>query len=54
MGLSISSSIAESHGGRILMESTEGVGSVFRLILPIAASNGKHPKGGANRVSREL
>jgi signal transduction histidine kinase len=36
MGLSISRSIAELHGGRILMESTEGVGSVFRLIVPLA------------------
>ena len=35
MGLSISRSIAESHGGRILMEPAE-VGSVFRLVLPLA------------------
>jgi len=35
MGLSISRSIAESHGGRILMESAD-LGSVFRLVLPLA------------------
>jgi len=45
MGLSISSSIAGSHGGRILMESAEGVGSVFRLMLPLAENSGRHPQG---------
>jgi len=45
MGLSISSSIAESHGGRILMESTEGVGSVFRLILPLADTTARRQVG---------
>jgi signal transduction histidine kinase len=36
MGLSISRSIAESHGGRLLMEPAEGAGSVFRLVLPLS------------------
>jgi signal transduction histidine kinase len=36
IGLSISRSIAESHGGRIVMEPAENVGTVFRLILPLA------------------
>ena len=45
MGLSISSSIAESHGGRILMESAEGIGSVFRLTLPLAENSGRRPQG---------
>ncbi len=44
MGLSISRSIAELYGGRILMESTEGVGSVFRLILPLVGRNTVAPK----------
>ena len=35
MGLSISRSIAESHGGRILMEPAD-IGSEFRLVLPLA------------------
>jgi C4-dicarboxylate-specific signal transduction histidine kinase len=47
MGLSISSSIAESHGGRILMESAEGVGSVFRLMLPLVGNNRGHAKRSA-------
>ena len=44
MGLSISRSIAESHGGRILMEPAE-VGSVFRLVLPLAGRATVAPRG---------
>ena len=47
MGLCISSSIAESHGGRILMEPADGAGSLFRLILPLAESNGCQAAAGA-------
>jgi len=43
MGLSISRSIAESHGGRILMEPAE-VGSVFRLVLPLARRTAFAPR----------
>ena len=43
MGLSISRSIAESHGGRILMEPAE-VGSVFRLVLPLARRTAVAPR----------
>lgn len=34
LGLSISKSIAEAHGGRILVESSPGTGSTFQVILP--------------------
>ncbi len=34
LGLSIVKAIAEAHEGRIELESEEGIGSVFRLILP--------------------
>ena len=47
MGLSISRSIAESHGGRILMEPAAEVGSVFRLILPLAGRARVAPRDAA-------
>jgi signal transduction histidine kinase len=34
LGLAIVKSIVESHGGRVAVESTEGVGSVFLVELP--------------------
>jgi signal transduction histidine kinase len=36
MGLAISRSIAESHGGRLELQSEEGAGTVFTLKLPLA------------------
>ncbi len=38
LGLSIASWAVEANGGRIEMESEEGVGSTFRIILPSAES----------------
>jgi len=35
LGLSIVSAIAEAHGGRVDVESTLGVGSVFTIVLPV-------------------
>ena len=34
LGLAITKSIVESHGGRVAVESAEGVGSVFVVELP--------------------
>jgi signal transduction histidine kinase len=36
LGLAISQVIAEAHGGTIQLDSTPGVGSTFRLVLPVA------------------
>jgi len=34
LGLSISAHIVTQHGGQIEVESTEGIGSIFRIVLP--------------------
>jgi C4-dicarboxylate-specific signal transduction histidine kinase len=36
MGLSISRSIVQAHGGRIWVENAEGGGAIFRCVLPAA------------------
>jgi heavy metal sensor kinase len=38
LGLCISKTIAEAHGGRIEVQSAPGVGSTFRVLLPLQAS----------------
>jgi two-component system, OmpR family, sensor histidine kinase SenX3 len=37
LGLSIVRHVAEGHGGRVTVESVEGEGSTFRVVLPTAA-----------------
>ncbi|MBB4285560.1 cache domain-containing protein [Roseospira goensis] len=39
MGLSLCRSIAESHGGRIWLESEPGVGTTFHVALPLAPAD---------------
>lgn len=38
LGLSISYSTIKSHGGEIIVTSTEGIGSTFEIVLPIGGS----------------
>jgi signal transduction histidine kinase len=35
MGLSISHSIVQAHGGRIWAENSAGSGAIFRCVLPV-------------------
>jgi two-component system sensor histidine kinase/response regulator len=47
LGLSIARTIAESHGGTIGFESVEGVGTTFRVELPLDARTADYPRSGA-------
>lgn len=53
LGLPIVQKVAELHQGRVELESTQGVGSLFRLILPLDTFDARditHPQAPRNSV----
>jgi signal transduction histidine kinase len=50
LGLAISEVIAEAHGTTIQVESSPGIGSTFRLALPLVAPVGQLPLSGEARA----
>ncbi len=44
VGLSITKTLSEAHHGRIWVESEQGVGSTFSVLLPISGDVDKNPK----------
>jgi two-component system, OmpR family, phosphate regulon sensor histidine kinase PhoR len=43
LGLTIVKAIAEGHGGSVSVESEEGVGTTFRIELPLEAKPAAQP-----------
>ncbi|NDJ75188.1 MAG: hypothetical protein GYB65_02925, partial [Chloroflexi bacterium] len=50
LGLSLVRTIAQEHGGRVAVESTVGVGSIFTFFLPLATFREHQPSH--NHVKR--
>ena len=51
LGLSISRNIIESHGGMIGVQSTVGVGTIFRVVLPEAPPTPTEPEAALREFS---
>src|SRR5262245_7675564 len=49
LGLSLVKAIVEAHGGSVAVDSTTGVGTVFRIALPRASAGGAGQTGGAGK-----
>ena len=45
LGLAIAKWVVEANGGRIELETEEGAGSVFRVVLPATQPSSKRTKG---------
>src|SRR6185437_7751791 len=54
IGLTSARQIVEQHGGTITVESTENVGSTFRVRLPIAAIGARQPAAGLDDAPPRL
>jgi signal transduction histidine kinase len=49
VGLSITKTLTEAHHGRIWVESEQGVGSIFSVLLPISGGTGNGSKARGNK-----
>jgi two-component system, NtrC family, sensor kinase len=50
MGLSISYKIIQEHGGKILVDTEEGMGTVFSILLPVASAQAQQQANNASQT----
>jgi signal transduction histidine kinase len=51
LGLAIVKAIVEGHGGSISLDSQVGVGTTFRIVLPLATAAAARDSDGAGRLA---